>query len=202
MTVAPPGPAAPGKAWRAANVLVMTLGQICLFAALLLLAEYRMYLETVDPRHPVTGPGLVDAGDWFQAVNLGFLLVSLVLVAGLPSDRRHPQARPGAIGQAVAGLSVIVTTLLGHAFMNSLYFAKPEYVCVYPSCWPVRQQTVGLVIPMIITGLVLIAAAFLVRRWAWWVRVLVPLVTWVVLLLVHHWLWYAWLLPIFERPPS
>jgi hypothetical protein len=74
--------------------------------------------------------------------------------------------------------------------------------CFYASCWPMGEQTAALAFPSVLTGLLMVVAALLVRRVEWWVRAVVPALVWVAALVVQHAVWSPWLLPIFERPPS
>ena len=177
------------------------LGWLLLLVGVLLGTENYSYLAVVDPRYATAGAGRVDAGGWYQAISVGLVLVGLVGGAGPPA-RRDPRGRKVAVGQAVGGVTTIAAALAAQSFMNSLDLLDPEVTCTYASCWPQQEQAIVLVVPMVVTGVVTVVAALMVRRTAWWVRVTGPVLTCVVSMLVQHQFWYSLLLPLFQRPPS
>jgi hypothetical protein len=159
------------------------------------------YLSSVDPRTSATTRiQEVDLGSGYL-LHLGIIVLAMIACAGLPVHYEEPRALPGVISQALAGISVIISTLLGYAFVHALFFAKPEYKCVPASCWPLRQQIIVLAIPAIATGVLTILVAVFGRRRSWRIRALSPPIAWLILLAVQHFVWYSWLLPVFSGSP-
>ena len=201
-SVLPPQPATTHGGWWVANIMIMVLGQVLLSVCLLLFTLSDGYLAVIDPRKPLSGPLLLNPIGLWYALHVGLIVIAMVACAGRLAPRGDERALAGGVSQAIGGLNAVGTTLIGQKLSSALYFVRPDDSCTYDSCWPLKQQAIALATPMVIAGVVMVVAALLVRSWSWWWRALLPPVLGLVLLLVQHQLWYSWLLPIFERPPS
>jgi hypothetical protein len=199
--VLPLRPADTGGGW--ANGALMVLGQLLLSASVLLFfISGSGYLARISPVSPEFGPLLpLSIGPWYF-LHVGLILSAMVACTGRPFPRAEFRALPGAFSQVLGGFNVICTAWAAQKIIDGFYFFDPDTRCAYDSCWPMGEQEVALIMPMIIVGMVMIAVALLVRRLAWRWRALLPPVVAVVLLLVQHLLWYSWLLPIFRQPPA
>jgi hypothetical protein len=202
-----PSPEIP-RWWRASNTLVVALGQILLFVCLFAFALVWGYLPGIDPSQEGFGPFAAAAQGTGYVVHVGLIAVAMIACTGLPprrsgpgnqpraADRPEPEGRSGAGGQGWAGASTVVTILLGYGFISLAFFSEPGDDCVREWCSPLPQQVLALAAPMVLAGILMILAAFMVNRWSWWTRALAPPLIWLVLLFVQAAGWDSWLIAI------
>ncbi|TCC47613.1 hypothetical protein E0H75_22880 [Kribbella capetownensis] len=194
--------ATPLRRWIEAALLVIgVLGLLLVGIANLVFDDT---LPQVDPRQ--LGHGNIYTGsstvrDWI----VWALISSLVLIAitGLPTGRAAGRGFVrGAVAQGIGGMVVTFWAVGASMLTNAFYFAGPGDRCFYDSCWPLHEQIWAILVPGVLTGIAMLAMAFLVTRLAWWIRALVPVVVWIGTLVAQHAIWMNYLLPLFEAPPN
>jgi hypothetical protein len=188
-------------AWRWSNGVVITLGSLGLLVMAIPGLTLWASLPHVDPR---------EADDGARPVHFdptGYLLFALLVIllsSGLPRAARWSARGSvgGAVLQGLCGAAVGLWTYLGSSFGASVYFTGTDDACTYPNCWPAHAEEKLSFVAGTVTGLTMIVMALLVNRIPWVIRTAVPLVVCAASVLIHHWLWVTYLVPIFEAPPG
>ncbi|MER7247366.1 hypothetical protein [Kribbella sp. NPDC000426] len=191
----------PHRAWRWSNGVLIALGTLGLLPLVFPGLALWFSLPHVDPLRARAGAVPPD----IHSVNyLLFALLVILLSNGLPRAARWSARGSvgGAVLQGLCGAAVGFWTYLGSAFGASGYNTGSSGPCTYPDCWPVHAEEKLGFLAGTLTGLVMIAMALLVNRVPWVIRTGVPLVVCVAAVLIHHWLWVTYLVPIFEAPPG
>ncbi|RZU10370.1 hypothetical protein EV645_6832 [Kribbella rubisoli] len=188
-------------AWRWSNGVVITLGALGLLPLVFPGLALWYSLPHVDPRDADQG---ADPVDIHSARYLLFALLLILLANGLPRAARWSARGSvgGAVLQGVCGVAVGFWTYAGTAFGAGAYFTGSDDACTYPNCWPVHTEEKLSFLAGTLTGVAMIVMALLVNRIPWVIRTTVPLVVCVAGVLIHHWLWVTYLVPIFEAPPG
>jgi hypothetical protein len=190
---------------RRIEVCLLVLGAIGLLAFGYLCLGFHSALPQVDPRRATEGAKDTEfglGGTWTVLVLISSL--TLILISGLATtDLRSSRGTlRGAIAQGLGGSVVACWSVAIPKLTSSFYFTGTDDSCTYAGCWPLHQQEFASAVPGVLTGMVMLVMAFLVNKLPWSVRALTPVAVWVTTLLIQHWVWASYLLPIFERSPS
>jgi hypothetical protein len=175
--------------WDVLNAAAVALGLSAVLLGTGTAALSTLYLPMADGR-PLGG-GVTVLGqpiDTAWGVMVALTAFGMVACAGLPSMRDAARSLNGAFGQGFGGVVVAGTSILVLLLINT---AGPfsGSCCFQESRGTLLDQTDALAISSVVAGLLMVAAAFLVRRIRWWIRAVVPALVWVAALVVQQALW-------------
>jgi hypothetical protein len=175
--------------WDVLNAAVVALGLSTVLFGAGTAAWSTLYLPRVDGRalgHGVTMLGQpIDTAWGFTVALTAF---GMVACAGLPAMRDTAQSVIGAFGQGLGGVVMAGGSMLVLLLVNA-DGPSAGSCCFHESRWPLGDQTAALALATVVAGLLMIAAAFLVRRIRWWVRAMAPALVWVAALVAQHAIW-------------
>jgi hypothetical protein len=101
----------------------------------------------------------------------------------------------GAATWTLVWLSICTSLGTGWEFTSS------DSHCVYRSCWPYHYQETAIAAPLLITCVSMYVMAILGRHNRWWIRALVPSLTFIALCLLQVAFWNRFIVPFFNSPP-
>jgi hypothetical protein len=175
--------------WDVLNAAVLALGLSAVLLGAATAAFSTLYLPMADGRS--LGGGVTILGQPIDTA-WGFIIAltafGMVACAGLPSRRDTPRSLSGAFGQGFGGVVLAGSSMLVLLLINTTGPFSGS-CCFQESRGTFLDQPAAVAIPSVVAGLLMIAAAFLVRRIRWWVRALVPALVWVAALLVQQAIW-------------
>ena len=199
VSVAPATPRTPGVRGRVGRFLrtALRVGGLLVLAALALLhtalGSQLGHVSAVSAGPRTTETEALHAPSWWVVV----ALIALGMVVA-------PQWRRAGVDvtQLLAGLVLVTLPWPARAFWDSLPFATGDTHCRVASCWPMHEQSLLVVAPLVLAGALMLLASLLASRVPWQLRVLVPVVVWLVAVIGLAATWDSHFIPIFQGPPQ
>jgi hypothetical protein len=143
----------------------------------------------------VTSTDALHTSSWWVFVALIAAGLVLTPVWPLVQGRTDPL-------QVLGGLVVLLASWMGRAFFDSLPFATPDTSCRLTSCWPLGQQSLLVIAPLLLTGVTMIGCGLAARGLPWRLRIGAPALVWLATAVALAAVWDPVLIPYFQGPPG